>query len=336
MAQKAANSIPVPAMSMNGAAAPAYFTAINARQVEHNAPEPLRLGASEATKQKLRMQFEAAKLYKKPDHTVNLITTPRVTPHTPQQIDHGTSHKLQNYTPAPSTPNVKDDGPYKAMMMARLQGMPKGARVIPPCDRCRRLKMDCLKNLTACVGCTKKHAKCSWKDVKTHESIGSIEQSIEGDVSEPSLERLLQVVRDDPGEPAVNVSAHTSIGSHNDELYHAATGGLSNSPGPAISLAVAGLAEVAKASTAALEPNEAEMFVPQDMSDVGVPDSDHHHLHHHHHLLHQPQPQQQYHERDVEGDEEPAQTMVAAASMAYEVTNTNNINTATDSISTLR
>lgn len=29
--------------------------------------------------------------------------------------------------------------------------------------------MDCLKNLTACQGCTKKHAKCSWKDVKEEE-----------------------------------------------------------------------------------------------------------------------------------------------------------------------
>ena len=29
--------------------------------------------------------------------------------------------------------------------------------------------MDCLKNLTACLGCTKKHAKCSWKDVTDDE-----------------------------------------------------------------------------------------------------------------------------------------------------------------------
>ena len=29
--------------------------------------------------------------------------------------------------------------------------------------------MDCLKNLTACMGCTKKHAKCSWKDVDEQE-----------------------------------------------------------------------------------------------------------------------------------------------------------------------
>lgn len=29
--------------------------------------------------------------------------------------------------------------------------------------------MDCLKNLTACMGCTKKHAKCAWREVKAEE-----------------------------------------------------------------------------------------------------------------------------------------------------------------------
>ncbi|KAK5154978.1 hypothetical protein LTR04_005893 [Oleoguttula sp. CCFEE 6159] len=46
-----------------------------------------------------------------------------------------------------------------------MEKLPRGARLIPPCDRCRRLQMDCLKNLTACAGCTKKHARCAWRDV---------------------------------------------------------------------------------------------------------------------------------------------------------------------------
>lgn len=29
--------------------------------------------------------------------------------------------------------------------------------------------MDCLKNLTACMGCTRKHAKCSWREVRDNE-----------------------------------------------------------------------------------------------------------------------------------------------------------------------
>ena len=79
-------------------------------------------------------------------------------------------------TPASLMPQAKtqvlerdDGGPFKTEMVARMESMPRGERIEPPCDRCRRLHMDCLKNLTACMGCTKKHAKCSWKDVKQDE-----------------------------------------------------------------------------------------------------------------------------------------------------------------------
>lgn len=80
-------------------------------------------------------------------------------------------------TPSALLPFVKstpadrfdDSGPFKADMMLRMEQLNRGDRVQPPCDRCRRLHMDCLKNLTACMGCTKKHAKCSWKDVEEQE-----------------------------------------------------------------------------------------------------------------------------------------------------------------------
>ena len=79
-------------------------------------------------------------------------------------------------TPASLLPHSKpsqierdDGGPYKAEMVNRMDSLHRGERIIPPCDRCRRLHMDCLKNLTACMGCTKKHAKCSWKDVREEE-----------------------------------------------------------------------------------------------------------------------------------------------------------------------
>ena len=83
--------------------------------------------------------------------------------------------------PIPSTPSTlqasrpsqaeryDDSGPYKAEMLSRMENMSRGERVLPPCDRCRRLNIDCLKNLTACLGCTKKHAKCSWKEVSKQE-----------------------------------------------------------------------------------------------------------------------------------------------------------------------
>lgn len=79
-------------------------------------------------------------------------------------------------TPASLLPHTKptvtdrdDGGPYKGEMVIRMESINRGERIIPPCDRCRRLHMDCLKNLTACMGCTKKHAKCSWKDVRESE-----------------------------------------------------------------------------------------------------------------------------------------------------------------------
>ncbi|KAK2747745.1 hypothetical protein FQN57_001775 [Myotisia sp. PD_48] len=62
-----------------------------------------------------------------------------------------------------------DGGPFKIEMVSRMEDLQRGDRILPPCDRCRRLHMECLKNLTACMGCTKKHAKCSWKDVKLEE-----------------------------------------------------------------------------------------------------------------------------------------------------------------------
>ncbi|KAF2743947.1 hypothetical protein M011DRAFT_450147 [Sporormia fimetaria CBS 119925] len=100
----------------------------------------------------------------------HLLTAPTVAiPNTPsnlvppvnQRANHG---HLQE----------KDDGgPFKSEMVHRMEALAKGERVLPPCDRCRRLQMDCLKNLTACQGCTKKHAKCSWREVKESEIHGA-------------------------------------------------------------------------------------------------------------------------------------------------------------------
>lgn len=69
----------------------------------------------------------------------------------------------------PANERHDDSGPYKAEMVNRMDVLQRGDRIVPPCDRCRRLHMDCLKNLTACIGCTRKHAKCSWKDVNDEE-----------------------------------------------------------------------------------------------------------------------------------------------------------------------
>ena len=58
---------------------------------------------------------------------------------------------------------------HRVLMAARIEKLQRGDTIYPPCDRCRRLKFDCAKHLTACSACTKKHAKCSWKDVNEGE-----------------------------------------------------------------------------------------------------------------------------------------------------------------------
>lgn len=80
-----------------------------------------------------------------------------------------TPSSLLPYVKPAAADRFDDSGPYKADMMLRMEQLNRGDRVQPPCDRCRRLHMDCLKNLTACMGCTRKHAKCSWKDVEPQE-----------------------------------------------------------------------------------------------------------------------------------------------------------------------
>ncbi|KAJ5247373.1 hypothetical protein N7468_002356 [Penicillium chermesinum] len=60
--------------------------------------------------------------------------------------------------PTQNRPPRKGRGrPLQTEMIAHMEELQRGERVVPPCDRCRRLHMDCVKNLTACVGCTKKH-----------------------------------------------------------------------------------------------------------------------------------------------------------------------------------
>ncbi|KAF2622459.1 hypothetical protein BU25DRAFT_209078 [Macroventuria anomochaeta] len=97
----------------------------------------------------------------------SMMNSPVPIPNTPSNLLPAASQRA-------SQPAEKDDGgPYKAEMVHRMESLGKGERILPPCDRCRRLHMDCLKNLTACMGCTKKHAKCSWKEVREGELHGA-------------------------------------------------------------------------------------------------------------------------------------------------------------------
>lgn len=185
------------------------FVAVNSRQndQENYAQEPSRTaingasahGASAATRAELLGKFFTtnerampampAVECEQPSRRAS-ITTPRNSsaksrnnkPTTAEPVDYA-SILLNSASPVPipNTPSSllpyskpanerhDDSGPYKAEMVNRIELLQRNDRIVPPCDRCRRLHMDCLKNLTACMGCTKKHAKCSWKDVNDEE-----------------------------------------------------------------------------------------------------------------------------------------------------------------------
>ncbi|KAL0776666.1 hypothetical protein CaCOL14_007953 [Colletotrichum acutatum] len=68
-------------------------------------------------------------------------------------------------------PSYDPSSPHRAIITARIEKLNKGDQIWPPCDRCRRLKSPCIKHLTACQGCTKKHAKCGWKTITEEEIV---------------------------------------------------------------------------------------------------------------------------------------------------------------------
>ena len=79
-------------------------------------------------------------------------------------------------------------GRHRPLMTARIEKLDKGDVIFPPCDRCRRLKTHCVKHLTACQGCTKKHAKCGWKTA-TDEEIARVrhDMALAGETEPPEL-----------------------------------------------------------------------------------------------------------------------------------------------------
>ncbi|EHK22605.1 uncharacterized protein TRIVIDRAFT_71258 [Trichoderma virens Gv29-8] len=59
---------------------------------------------------------------------------------------------------------------HRPLVLQKTDTLNKGEIIFPPCDRCRRLRLQCVKHLTACRGCTKKHARCNWRNVTDEEA----------------------------------------------------------------------------------------------------------------------------------------------------------------------
>lgn len=82
---------------------------------------------------------------------------------------------------------------FRPLITQKIDKLTRGDPINPPCDRCRRLKLQCVKHLTACQGCTKKHARCSWKALGDEE-IGRLRRDLgiqEGEIEGESERELV-------------------------------------------------------------------------------------------------------------------------------------------------
>lgn len=109
-----------------------------------------------------------------PTRTYPSTSAANNTSHRPSSSTGGTTYNsshapLKHNFSRPLPPALESSQPFRQLCQAHMDGLPRGERVLPPCDRCRRLRMDCIKNLTSCAGCTRKHARCHWREVSRDE-----------------------------------------------------------------------------------------------------------------------------------------------------------------------
>lgn len=122
--------------------------------------------------QDLLRQFMAdeKKALATPPHSRSFHDIPQKSPY-----QHQTNNKHQQSQEANRRASqiqaAGDDGSnlYRPLMTAKIEKLDRGDIIYPPCDRCKRLQVTCTKHLAACSGCTRKHAKCCWKDLSKAE-----------------------------------------------------------------------------------------------------------------------------------------------------------------------
>ncbi|GFP53057.1 hypothetical protein TASIC1_0002024100 [Trichoderma asperellum] len=97
---------------------------------------------------------------------------------------------------------------HRALVLKKADTVNKGDVIFPTCDRCRRLRLQCVKHLSACRGCTKKHARCSWRNV-TDEEAEIVRHQLE------IIEREAQKQRDEAAAAAAGKTATQAEASNN-------------------------------------------------------------------------------------------------------------------------
>jgi hypothetical protein len=104
--------------------------------------------------------------------TPNPMSTASSTPRNSSIQQHNVMNSNRPSPGYASESTIRDNEEDNRILVAsRIEKMARGDVIRPPCDRCRRLKTQCIKHLTACQGCTKKHTKCTWKKLTEEEVV---------------------------------------------------------------------------------------------------------------------------------------------------------------------
>ncbi|KAK0612305.1 hypothetical protein B0T17DRAFT_610540 [Bombardia bombarda] len=114
-------------------------------------------------------------------------------PPTPSTTTQQPAYTLPQTSPTPTVtpptyrgsigPGTAQDPPSTALrrlIQARLDKLTREDNIRPPCDRCRRLRMACIKHRSACQGCTRKHARCTWNYVTDEEATMLTDEHVPG------------------------------------------------------------------------------------------------------------------------------------------------------------
>ncbi|KAI0503000.1 hypothetical protein F5B22DRAFT_577498 [Xylaria bambusicola] len=119
--------------------------------------------------------------------TPNPMSTASSTPRASvqQQTFMNSSRPSPSYTSESTVRDCEEEN--RTLVASRIEKMARGDVIRPSCDRCRRLKTQCIKHLTACQGCTKKHTKCTWKKL-TEEELAALKVEFGGEGDEDEEE----------------------------------------------------------------------------------------------------------------------------------------------------
>jgi len=145
---------------------PTVFQAVNYSSTSTNGETS---PAQNSLHQDLLRQFLTPSSHRKSmDISSGVSRTNKPLPHTPNSGSPAHDHYRR---PTNSGANKEDwGGLHRPLMLVRVEKLNRGDVITPSCDRCRRLEIECTKHLTACTGCTKKHARCSWRDMTDAEA----------------------------------------------------------------------------------------------------------------------------------------------------------------------